>query len=1564
MKNLFNSFNSPFKHLIVVSIYYILNLTFMNKTISKWFSLLLLMLVGTVSASAQLTADNTEIDRGATKQITLTYSGTEAIYGYQTDIQLPEGLSWAADPAEADEVFTASSSAQGTNGKRVVAYSAAGNTVAPQTEVLTFSVKASDDFNGGTIQLTNTKISLADDVQQNVANAVIEVSLAKYATKYIADEAAKGTVEDKTDIPAGESVTLTATPNEGYKLATMYGTLANVEPEQRVEINAETLTFTMPANDVYIHATFEGIPYNVTVTPATGGTVEADKATAIIGETVTLTVTPDAGYELDALTVMNGETPVEVTNNTFVMPAAAVTVTATFKQTAVAVDQTPIFITFPDYNDKSVGSYTAEWTANKEGKVWTFNGFNNNQNKWAYIKAGRKNYEQTATVTSPVVNAQVTDVVITVDKTSNITSVTLEVLDGETVVETKDITETFVAGDVDVEVEGASGYNYKLTINSTSATDNGPTQISKIALYGPDEYVAPVTTYAVTVAATENGTVVANPVEAAEGATVALTVTPAENYEVDAVSAAYNDVTGAPVAVELTATEIGYTFVMPAADVTVTATFKAKQTEPVKVEYKVESYVGSFYEALPVEIDLDGILGLIGATTETYKVVAEYADETRADDVRGNTDGWHNAEGNAETWGDNAMFYLQDTNDANIFSMGGMEGKTGEVGDYTGTLVFINTETNAEQNVTFTLSYINVPLVTRNILDVTVVKTVEYSRDDADYTKKTIELTEDDITAITSALGLESLADENLQIFGYNPSDGSFVADWLKYDGWRSAAGDFAEFSGRVDVPACVKIQEDGLAIADGKYNTYNIYGATGTVKTYWAYANATDAVLVEVDVKYLLPYVINCAETENGAVVADPTTAVEGAAVALTVTPAENYEIDAVSAAYNDVTGAPVELELTATETGYTFVMPAADVTITVTFKAKAEPADLSGIIINAPFIPDADPIGWAQDISGSFRDIGMYAIGGESSVRFAAPTVDENHLATEYAAGFECRWNGNFSAYTQTTGELPAGTYALRYDVENVNGSTTSANYENRFYVKVGETTYTDESTEWMKGKSSWTTHLLQFTLEEAGSIDISLGYGTGTNNISADNTPAIYVSHLELISGAELARAALAEEIAKAEAEQAKYGVGEGLFQYPESEIKPIADAIEAAKAVLNDDAATAQAIREATQTLKDAEEVFAPKINEPEADKAYILSVTTDAGTFQLNIEGTANTIAEQGTPIYFAKQEDGTYALTADKENYVVYEGSNAWTMSTSATPYGFTIAALADGGYTIKGKNGFYATNKGDGDAAGSAVYGDKSASNGNYIWNIALAEEETPEVTLKGDVSNDGKLSVVDVTMTVDFIVEAAEPTAYQKAAADMNGDETITVDDAAQIIQGILDFDYNAAEEVEPEPTAKARVSNADFLAIDGSRIDLNNSNEFVAFQMDVTVNGTLNAVNLTNRTANHTLRYNKISDNTYRIVVLSMSNSKLEGNNGAILDIDAIGDFEISNARFIDSSINACYINVDNTVTGISDVEAATLNAKAIYTVGGARVNTLQKGLNIVRKADGTTVKVFVK
>ena len=77
--------------------------------------------------------------------------------------------------------------------------------------------------------------------------------------------------------------------------------------------------------------------YTVTVSSSIEhGKVTADKSSAEAGATVKLTATADSGYELESYSVKDASaTAITVTEGTFTMPKSNVTVSATFKATAV-----------------------------------------------------------------------------------------------------------------------------------------------------------------------------------------------------------------------------------------------------------------------------------------------------------------------------------------------------------------------------------------------------------------------------------------------------------------------------------------------------------------------------------------------------------------------------------------------------------------------------------------------------------------------------------------------------------------------------------------------------------------------------------------------------------------------------------------------------------------------------------------------------------------------------------------------------------------------------------------------------------------------------------------------------------------------------------------------------------------------------------------------------------------------------------------------------------------------------------------------------------------------------
>lgn len=113
-----------------------------------------------------------------------------------------------------------------------------------------------------------------------------------------------------TSAAAGTEITLTAVPNTGYHFK-----------EWKVISGSMTITnnkFTMPAENVEVKAVFEkDAPTTCSLTTQVNGgngTISASKTGLTAGSTETITFTPDAGYEIDTVTV-NG-TATSVSGNT------------------------------------------------------------------------------------------------------------------------------------------------------------------------------------------------------------------------------------------------------------------------------------------------------------------------------------------------------------------------------------------------------------------------------------------------------------------------------------------------------------------------------------------------------------------------------------------------------------------------------------------------------------------------------------------------------------------------------------------------------------------------------------------------------------------------------------------------------------------------------------------------------------------------------------------------------------------------------------------------------------------------------------------------------------------------------------------------------------------------------------------------------------------------------------------------------------------------------------------------------------------------------------------------
>ena len=142
----------------------------------------------------------------------------------------------------------------------------------------------------------------------------------------------------------GDTLVVTVYSDAGYTVS--YPNIYYINPEESgygqidKKVTGGTsktiYEFVTPTNipyDLFVDPSFKKVDYNVNIdSEITNGSVSSDVNTAQMGDTVNLTVTPDSGYILDTLSVTDSSShAVEVTSNSFEMPASNVTVSATFK---------------------------------------------------------------------------------------------------------------------------------------------------------------------------------------------------------------------------------------------------------------------------------------------------------------------------------------------------------------------------------------------------------------------------------------------------------------------------------------------------------------------------------------------------------------------------------------------------------------------------------------------------------------------------------------------------------------------------------------------------------------------------------------------------------------------------------------------------------------------------------------------------------------------------------------------------------------------------------------------------------------------------------------------------------------------------------------------------------------------------------------------------------------------------------------------------------------------------------------------------------------------------------
>lgn len=245
------------------------------------------------------------------------------------------------------------------------------------------------------------------------------------------------------------------------------------------------------------------------------------------------------------------------------------------------------------------------------------------------------------------------------------------------------------------------------------------------------------------------------------------------------------------------------------------------------------------------------------------------------------------------------------------------------------------------------------------------------------------------------------------------------------------------------------------------------------------------------------------------------------------------------------------------------------------------------------------------------------------------------------------------------------------------------------------------------------------------------------------------------------------------------------------------------------------------------------------------------------------------------------------------------------------------------------------------------------------------------------GDVELDNEVSAVDVQqviawigedMTFDDLVASSPRQAY---AADVNGDSKINIADVVAISNIILNDLNNPSQAPRllvkgVQTAAENNLTVALGETVDGVReyaVMINNTTAFVGGQLDINVGAGMEIVDieLTERGADHKL-YRFDNNSGARVVIASMANDELRGNSGAMLIVRTrgAGKLTVGNAVFADINATA-YGLAGEGMSAIDSIGESFRNAKErIYNVAGQALDRIQRGVNIIRKSDGTTTK----
>lgn len=557
--------------------------------------------------------------------------------------------------------------------------------------------------------------------------------------------------------------------------------------------------------------------------------------------------------------------------------------------------------------------------------------------------------------------------------------------------------------------------------------------------------------------------------------------------------------------------------------------------------------------------------------------------------------------------------------------------------------------------------------------------------------------------------------------------------------------------------------------------------------------------------------------------------------------------------------------------------------------------------------------------------------------------PSFEEGDFTGWTNSGMQVQDNNSFTEkvgnyYTEAW--QPNGTKKVSQTVDNIAAGVYSISAVAYARYAVSAKIYAEGAEEAIVVDEATNTYTVEFLQSEDGSITFgyeAVGDGTEASWICVDNFTMKFVR----AATADDYKASLASAISAASSARKALNEGEGVFQIPAVAGTNLAAAITAAQRVYDDDYATISDVTTAISTLNTAVETYeATTLNAPGENKKYYIKVATDdhakAGNAIVIVPGATsdNNPTGYGLNANFAPNANLAQAVTFTQVSGNNYNISFETTDGTTYLTYGTT-----------------------NGSAAG---------------WANSQIQATTDD-TKKGEF----KIAATATDNVFNIVNTLTNTNIDCQAGGNIYTDENITLDgfSVAEASQASIAINTSAAKwgtTILPFAVAslpegvKAYTCTA---KVDGKDNELNlevvtaleaNKPYIIEGEWDETKEGWGLGAATSNTVGWLT--------GVYAETNAPVGSYVLQKNN------DVVGFYLVADGAQPKVKANRCYLTVPNSArafflldseaTAIKAIETLTSGEAEIYNAAGARVPGLQKGMNIIRKADGQSYKVMVK